>query len=321
MKNKNELSNKDYITQIENEKEKIYEYINTTRYQNELIQDLDIWNQICSSLYVIGDTQLSIEDYINADFPKSDGLKYIYTYGILQSIFIQQDAVRNLANAFNIPIELGDQLRNIRMIRNSAIGHPSKQKVKGKKYYNYISRISLRKEGFTLQKSNIEQRNDIFSDINLMDILNQQLIKVYHLLEKISSSLRDIDEKHKKNYKDIQMASILSTALNYSFEKVGEAIYSPGFGKRKFGLSMLNVIKKTYQEFEDELIKRKELPANKYLQYDLDQFKHAISKIQNYLNGKNDMQEIDARIYLYYIREENKSFLEIANEYDEEYSN
>jgi hypothetical protein len=117
--------------------------INTTRNQNKLLKNSDNWNQICSSLDTIGDTLLSQQEYLNADYPVNHGLRYIYTYGLLQALFIQQDAMRNLSEAFGIQSKLTDRLKEIRSLRNASIGHPTKNQTKGTTYYNYISRMSL----------------------------------------------------------------------------------------------------------------------------------------------------------------------------------
>jgi hypothetical protein len=312
---------------INNVKSKIFEYINKTRYQSSLIKNLNIWNQICSSLYVIGDTLISIEEYLNNDFPKSDGLKYIFTYGILQSLFIQQDATKNLLEAFNIKVTFSETLKKIRDIRNSSIGHPTKQEIKGKNdkkvkiFYHYISRISLCKEGFTLQKTNIEQRNDIFIDINLIEIIKNQIDEIIIIFNEISALLVDNDKNHKNKYKEELMVNIFPVSLNYSFEKIGEAIYFSGYGKKDFGLTMLKIIEDSYIKFENELIKRNELPGNEYLLFDLNQYKHAIVKIRDYLSDNiSKMEESDARIYLFYLKEEHNNFIKIANEYDEDYN-
>jgi len=100
--------------------------------------------------------------------------------------------------------------------------------------------------------------------------------------------------------------------------KVTEGIHSTTHDK-SFGLSMLKSIEKTYKEFEDELNNRKEL--NEYLQYDLEEYKHAIRAIETYLNGDDtNMKESDARIYQFYIREKHLHFVEIAKEIDDEYN-
>lgn len=130
----------------------IRNFINTGCHQAELLDRSETWNQICNSLDVIGDTALSIEDDLSEPYPTSDGLKYIFTYGILQSLFLQQDAVRHLSEAFKLPYTPSENLAKIRGIRNASIGHPSKQQVNKQKVYNYISRITLAKGGFTLMQ-------------------------------------------------------------------------------------------------------------------------------------------------------------------------
>ena len=137
-------------------------HINTHRFQKDLISNINLWSQICSSLDVIGDTLLSIEGYLEENFPSIEGLKYIYIYGLLQSLFIQQDAMRNLSEAFSIEYEISVKLKSIREIRNSAIGHPTKNNINKKFYYNHISRPSLSKESFTLLKYS-EDNTDIIN--------------------------------------------------------------------------------------------------------------------------------------------------------------
>ena len=125
---------------------------------------------------------------------------------------------------------------------------------------------------------------------------------------------------HRKKYKDNLIVDIFHSSMGYQFSKVAEGILSTGHeGDQSFGLSMLNSIEKTYLEFENELKKRNEL--DEYTQYDLDQYKHAIQTLKSYLLKENEnMGESDARIYLFYIREQHAHFVEIAKEVDEEYN-
>ena len=81
------------IIEINQLTESVRNYINTHRYQVVLLENSDKWNQICSSLDVIGDSLLAIEAYQVVEYPNNGGLKYIYTYGVLQALFILQDAV------------------------------------------------------------------------------------------------------------------------------------------------------------------------------------------------------------------------------------
>ncbi len=319
MKNDTVENIKLLLHRISSEEESVREYINTTRYQTDLLQDLDVWNQICSSLDTIGDTVYSLDDYLSAEYPESAGLKYIFTYGILQSLFIQQDAIRNLTEAFEISFDLNEKLRKIRAIRNASIGHPTKNNVKGTTYYNYISRITLSKYGFTLMRSSSGDRNE-FIEVDLLSILTDQLHEIEKSYKLISSKLIEADRMHRAKFKDKLVVDLFHSSMGYLFSKVAEGIHSIGRdGDRHFGLSMLNSIEKTYIEFENELRERNEF--NEYIQYDLEQYKHAIQTLKSYLLTENEnMGESDARIYLFYLREQHSYFVEIAKEVDEEYN-
>ena len=297
--------------------ESVRSYINTTRYQTDLLKNLDNWNQICSSLDTIGDTIFSIEDYLSSEYPENTGLKYIFTYGILQSLFIQQDAVNHLAEAFELDITLSDKLRDIRLLRNASIGHPTKNIVKKVIYYNYISRSTLSKNGFTLLRSSQGNRDE-FIDVNIISIIAEQLNEIEKSYELISSKLKEADSLHRKQYKNQLVADIFHSSTGYLFSKVAEGINSTT-QNQSFGLSMLRSINKMYTEFETTLKARNEF--NEYLEYDLREYQFAIKELDSYLSGKHEiMNETSARIYLFYIREQHSHFVEIANEIDEEYN-
>lgn len=307
------------LRRISSEENSVRKHINTTRYQTDLLKNSDNWNQICSSLDTIGDTIFSIEDYLTTEYPKNTGLKYIYTYGLLQSLFIQQDALKHLSEAFEVEFKINEQLRSIRAIRNASIGHPTKNQVSKIVYYNYISRISLSKYGFTLMRSSKNDRNE-FIEVNLLSILETQLEEIEKSHKSISSKLIEADRMHKEKYKEKLIVDIFHSSMDYYFSKVAEGIYTTSQAHdRSFGLSMLKSIEKTYAEFENTLTQRNEL--DDYTSYDLEQYKHAIKVLKSFINGESDkLTERDARIYLYYIREEHSHFVKIAEELDEEYS-
>lgn len=306
------------LHRISTEEDSVREYINTTRYQTDLLQDLDNWNQICSSLDTMGDTTLSIEEYMTSDYPENDGLKYIYTYGLLQSLFIQQDAVKHLSESFEVNFEINEQLKKIREIRNASIGHPTKNKVRGTVFYNYISRITLSKYGFTLLRSSQGDRNE-FIDVDLLSILTAQLNEIEKSYKLISTKLIEADRMHREKYKNKLIVDIFHSSMGYKFSKIAEGIYSTSTSHyRSFGLKMLESVEKSYLEFENALKERNEL--NEYTEYDLEQYKHAIRILKSFLKKENEnLTERDARIYLFYIREKHTHFVEVAQEIDEEY--
>lgn len=305
------------IKRIELLEESVRNHINTNRYQANLLKDLNNWNQICSSLDAIGDTLYSIHDYLEAVYPESVGLKYIYTYGLLQALFIQQDAMRHLSEAFDIKFELSEKLDRIRKLRNASIGHPTKNNVQKSTYYNYISRMTLSKAGFTLMRSYEQDRTE-FIDVDIFSILSDQLHEIEASYKLLSSKLAEADKMHREKFKNKLLVDLFHSSMGYTFSKVAEGIHSPNTGNVTFGLSMLRSIQKTYREFEAALDERNEL--SEHTKYDLDEYNYAISKIENYLIRDNtEMTDIDARIYHFYLREQHSHFVQLAKEIDKNY--
>lgn len=57
---------------------------------------LDDWNILCTSMDNIGDTDLAIKHFIKVGIGQNDGEKYLRLYGLLQRVYLQQDAIRFL---------------------------------------------------------------------------------------------------------------------------------------------------------------------------------------------------------------------------------
>jgi hypothetical protein len=295
----------------------VREHINTHRYQSILLDDSKTWNQICSSLDAIGDSLCAVESYDAEEFPEDIGLKYIYTYGILQALYLMQDALGHLSEAFNISYELTETLREIRKARNASIGHPTKQDEKGKRYYNYISRISMAKSGFDLLRSSGDREHS-FTCVDIAKACSDQLQGVIDAYGKIVQKLEEIDRMHKEQFKGSPLADIFHSAMGYFFEKISQGIHSHSYGDREFGYRHVGLVKDTYEKFKAALAERNEL--NEYTEFDLNEYFHALGRLDEYLSGGDTpMEEADARIYLSYLRHEHEHFVQIAKEIDEEY--
>lgn len=297
--------------------ESVRNHINTHRYQVVLLKDWANWNQICSSLDAVGDSLEAIKSYHKKEFPDDLGLKYLYTYGVLQALFLLQDAVRHLSEAFTITYKPSQVLLDIRNMRNAAIGHPTKQDQKGQRYYNYISRFSINKNGFELLRHSHSNQYDTMQ-IDLTLATNDQLRAITESFQQIVSKLEEVDFMHREKYQDNPLENIFHSAMGYFFEKIGQGISSHSFGNREFGHTHVRLVRETYEKFKSALEKRNEF--SRYTKFDLDEYFHALSKLDGYLSGVNNvMEEADARIYLTYLRNEHNNFVQIAKGIDEEY--
>lgn len=307
------------IDQINELEEVVRKHINTHRYQVDFLKDSSNWNQICSSLDIIGDTLYAIRSYQASEYPSDSGLQYIYTYGLLQSLFLQQDGLRHLSEAFNISYKASQALLDIRGIRNAAIGHPTKQNQKGTRFYNYISRISMTKNGFDLLRNSKPREFDLVN-VDMVTMTRDQLTDVAKGYKQIAEKLEEADRMHKEKFKETLIQDTFPSAMGYFFEKIGQGIWAHSSGDREFGQMNLRMLKEAYEKYKESLSERNEL--SEYTEFDLNEYFHAIKRIEEYLSEASEtIVELDARIYLSYLRNEHKGFVQLAKEIDEQYQN
>ncbi|MFC1781911.1 hypothetical protein ACFLZ8_06595 [Planctomycetota bacterium] len=82
--------------------QQVRDLINNPRKQFNLLKNPKLWNQLCSSLDVIEDTDLAIKAYQESKSSQNDGQKYLQLYGVLQALFLQQDAVDHLCESLSL---------------------------------------------------------------------------------------------------------------------------------------------------------------------------------------------------------------------------
>src|SRR4051794_28180115 len=97
------------IHELESE---IRDFVNSPRKQAALFRCRATWGMLCSSLDVIGDTELALSAYLasteakpkDQDYLITTGNLYLTLYGVLQVLFVQQDAVRHLSESLGITL-------------------------------------------------------------------------------------------------------------------------------------------------------------------------------------------------------------------------
>lgn len=303
------------INQINELRDAVLEHINTHRYKADLIKNLSNWNQIISSIYMIGDTLEAINSFSISEFPEDSGLKYIYTYGLLQSLFLQQDALRHLHESFDFPFNLSQCLLGIRDIRNASVGHPTKQNKKGENFHNYIDRSSISKSGFEFLRCS--NKNNLVEKVSFTEIIRDQLTELIKSYKFLTEKLEEIDQMHKEKFKNSRIQDILSSGLDYFIEKIGNGIKPTSDEKRNFAMRCVHKMKESYIKYKSALEERNEL--DEYTENDIKTYIYALDKINEYFENSGDMIEEDANIYWSYIRGEHFRFVKLAKEIDEQY--
>ncbi|WP_347491227.1 hypothetical protein ABDB91_08815 [Desulfoscipio sp. XC116] len=167
--------------------------VNTPKIKTKLITNKSMWLQLCTSMDVISDTELAIDAYQANDY-KDDGMLYLAIYGLLQALFLQQDAAVNLCEVLNIKINIWEyeKLREIRTIRNNSVGHPTKiNATKAKPItYAFVSRITMAQYGFQLITENANEKA-VFTNINISQLIEEQNVYIKEIIKIATNKLRN----------------------------------------------------------------------------------------------------------------------------------
>jgi len=306
--------------------QEIRDLINNTRKKYALLKNLKFWNQMCSSLDVIGDADLAIDAYLNNDFPRCEGSKYLQVYGVLQALFIQQDAVAHLCESLSLPCRIDDypDLLDIRKIRNESIGHPTKKgRKKELKTYHFISRPTISKAGFQLMTC-CEKGKTEFKNILIEEIAKKQRKILSDILQSLTEKLRLEEQAHKKRFRMDKLTEIFSQA-HYFVEKIYDGL--KGGDKTPIGKIGIQMVKKEILgKFANKLKERGiEIETYDSIKYIYDILSYPIDNLSIYLNNLENRRKtnIDAQaayIFWFFVREHIKELEQIAKDIDVEYA-
>jgi len=302
-------------------KNDIREIINSPRKQHALLQDRAAWYMLCSCLDTIGDTELCFEAFLTKGADRSDyGSKYLYVYGALQALFVQQDAVRNLTQALQIPYTPDPLLTQIREIRNDSIGHPTKRGGGTGRAFNFISRVSLGSQGFELMTTYPDGSTSGFKHVNIPDLIAKQRSVLMDVLSDVIKTLRREEMEHRQKFADEKLTDAFPPTIHYHFEKIFESIHRPEYAE--FGGINVDFILECVEQFKAGLKEREILEAYDSVTYTLELLDYPLRELQTYFvnSDRTHINEKDAYIFTYFARKQTDELLELAQELDEEYS-
>jgi hypothetical protein len=142
--------------------------------------------QIRSAFYAIEDSQYVIEDYKKNEYMTTKK-SYLNLYGLLQGLFVQQDAFKTLFKlCINEKFDLLSisALQEIREIRNNTVGHPTNNK---NEYY-LIIQTSLNKYGYTLL-GHLKDGTTKSQNVSIYELLQKQENEIFKLMHQFISLL------------------------------------------------------------------------------------------------------------------------------------
>lgn len=310
------------VNVVENLIKQIREYINDPRKHYKLRQNKPLFSQLCSSLDVIGDTEQAITAFEAKEFGDSTAVHYLAVYGLFQAIYVQQDAINNLCEALKIPENTNNypKLKQIRDIRNEAVGHPTKKdKPKSKSIsYHHISRASLRPTGFDM----LSFYNDgtyRHMHINISEWVAEQRKYISVILSTLTGRLEAEEKAHKEKFRMEKLVNLLPQGMSYEFEKVSDSILTPS--KRENGAICLKLIHDRYIKLIDKLKERGEYPANDVLVHEINEILYPIEKLEAFYEYReeNNLSDKDAYIFASFLSNKHSYILGLLKEIDQEY--
>lgn len=300
--------------------QQIRNFINDPRKQYALLQDIAAWNMLCSCLDLIGDTELAIVAYDQAQHPEDEGGKYLFVYGIIQALFLEQDAVRNLCEALKISYTANPLLKQIREIRNDSIGHPTKRGSGRGEAFSFISRARLTKHGFDLiTRYPDSSRPPLIRHVNIASLIERQQLILTQALTDVLKELMEEEAKHKAMFESDHVQDAFPKVLHYYFEKVYEAIH--GSMPVEFGFKHITLIAEAIETFKAKLDKRDILKAYDSVTYLLELLDYPISRLSEYFTQPNSsgLDNKSAYIFASFIERKLEELKGIAVEIDEQF--
>lgn len=304
----------------------IRDYVGDPRHVSRFMADEFSWNQLCTAMDIIEDTDSAIDAYLQHDFPRDTGEQYLRIYGILQGLYLQQDALVELVNAIR-PVEsinpmdvLTDGLNRIRGARNKAIGHPTKHGRSAPFSTHAIVQHTMRKEGFSLS-SYPNRGGKPFQDIPILKLIEKQRRETARILSEVVEDLRARERSHREQFREVKLMQAFHN-VSYAFEKVFEELRAGS--PVRMGTWGVDHMRTALNGFEKELQARglsiETFDSIKYLYRD--QIEYPLNELRKFLHAEpSDIaSNRSAMVFADALQSYFNELREIAEGIDEEYA-
>ena len=300
----------------------IRDLINDPRRRFALLKEPPIWFQVCVSLDTIEDCELAFAEFKPA-MPASLGGRYLFVHGLLQCLFIQQDALSHLASALAIAetYTKNPRLVEIREIRNDVTGHPTRRDRRGRKLsFHSISRSSIGSSDLQVL-SDYEDGSTQIRDIDLTNLIEDQRSFAAVLLQHVVEAMEAADAAHRKEFKMVRLIDLFAPT-QHALEQIHEGISKPGFASMgKWGIDQLRLVRSS---LANALVERGTgVEAYEGLKDHYDRLEYPLNQLQAYFeklaDGEIRVPEM-AEIVASYVGNEFASLRGVAKELDDDYA-
>ena len=220
--------------------------------------------QIVSCLDTVEDAQLAVDEYCRLDFSAKGtdtGKLYLVVYGVLQAMFLQQDALKNLARLLDFPYRIDDYpgLKEVREVRNQIVGHPTSYKRERTEICYAINRGSLSLESLEVLESN-DQGQYQMRLINIKQTLSENEALICQAFEDLKNKLENDIRKHKARFRGEPLTGFFPDSLCHLCDQIRSGISCSNGTDRDLATSAVKKIDSLLGDLEKALLKRGKPP-------------------------------------------------------------
>lgn len=177
------------------------------------------WGLVWAAMDTVEDTELATNSYRHDNSGSDHGREYLKVYGPFQAMFMQQDAIRNFTDGFQlleVSIAEYQNASGVRGMRNKYFGH-HKYRRNGVTTYHGVSRFTAGTEVITAWT----HPHFSIEEINLEEAIRMNRDYITDVLERIFNSMKE----KKTNYTQSFKGKLSEDRQPYAFEKLYSWVY------------------------------------------------------------------------------------------------
>lgn len=309
---------------------RVRQFINDRRRQFILMQDTAAWFQVCVALDTIGDAEFGISSFQPAG-TAGVGQGYLLLHGLMQCLFMQQDAVSDLASALGGEEKWSQypRLEEIREFRNDVTGHPTRRDRDRKRpspSFHAIIRMSVGTDHLEVLSSFPDGHTELRPFI-LTEIISDQKLFVSEMLGNVVAVLKADEGAHREKFRMERLADLFGGQRTYAIEKIHEAAgetFRPGLSTHALGVWGVERLQGICTSFREALEQRgSQIETYDAVKFHYGRLEYALEELQRYFADPDTSaiaSDTLAEVVATFIQTEMDALEGLARELDEYYS-
>lgn len=290
--------------------------INEPRKNQSLFKDRTRFMKLCSAMDVIEDTAMAARAYMSQKDTNDKGQLYLETYGLLQALVLQHQAIRTICEVLGVSFNKSiPVILEVSDLRARVAGHP----VGTDTGPHFLVQGSLRRGSLEIHTPTSKTQPSTFVKLN--DLLHAQENEIATIIQGILVELEAADAKHKAQFQGKKLETVFPNILNYCFEKINEHIRNTQLAG--MGVWGIGELRRMISEFQAGMEERGiQLDTYDYIEYDYGLLAYPMNQLEAYLSGnESDIPGSQAAyIFAEFVRIQVEKLREAAKQIDIEFT-